>query len=164
MCIRDRSRLQPARPAGDPARSRVAVTATRVSKSFGPTQAVREVSLRVARGERVGIVGGSGSGKTTLLSCIAGLVRPDAGDLAVDGRVQMVFQDPHDSLDPRMRVGDIVAEGVTAGSPRDKVAAALADVGLPPDAAARYPHEFSGGQRQRIGIARAIVGLSLIHI
>ena len=152
------SRLQPARPAGDPARSRVAVTATRVSKSFGPTQAVREVSLRVARGERVGIVGGSGSGKTTLLSCIAGLVRPDAGDLAVDGRVQMVFQDPHDSLDPRMRVGDIVAEGVTAGSPRDKVAAALADVGLPPDAAARYPHEFSGGQRQRIGIARAIVG------
>ena len=57
-----------------------------------------------------------------------------------------------------MRVGDIVAEGVTAGSPRDKVAAALADVGLPPDAAARYPHEFSGGQRQRIGIARAIVG------
>ena len=152
------SRLQPARPAGDPARSRVAVTATRVSKSFGPTQAVREVSLRVARGERVGIVGGSGSGKTTLLSCIAGLVRPDAGDVAVDGRVQMVFQDPHDSLDPRMRVGDIVAEGVTAGSPRDKVAAALADVGLPPDAAARYPHEFSGGQRQRIGIARAIVG------
>ena len=111
-----------------------------------------DVSLQVRRGERLGIVGGSGSGKTTLLRLIAGLASPSAGTVAVDGRVQVVFQDPQSSLNPRLTVRKSVAEG----GPR--VSESLAEVGLPADAGDRYPHQFSGGQRQRISIARAIAG------
>jgi peptide/nickel transport system ATP-binding protein len=137
--------------------------------------ALRGVSLQVAPGERFGIVGESGSGKSTLLRILAGLDRATAGRVVVEGtditrlserrlaflrrRLQVVFQDPMGSLDPRMRVRDIVAEPLVAqGLPagRQRVAELLAEVGLPAAAADRYPHQFSGGQRQRISIARAL--------
>jgi peptide/nickel transport system ATP-binding protein len=133
------------------------------------------VSFDVAPGERFGIVGESGCGKSTLLRILAGLDRPTSGRVLVDGtdisrlperrlrflrqRLQLVFQDPMSSLDPRMRVRDIVAEPLMAqGIParRERVAQLLEAVGLPADAADRYPHQFSGGQRQRISIARAL--------
>lgn len=146
--------------SGCPADERPAVRVHGVSKDFGRTHALADVSLTVPRGERLGIVGGSGSGKTTLLSIIAGLEEPTSGRVDVDGHVQMVFQDPHGSLDPRMRVGDIIAEGLgsNAREHESKVAAMLEEVGLEPSAAQRFPHEFSGGQRQRISIARALIG------
>jgi peptide/nickel transport system ATP-binding protein len=158
-----------------------------VSRHYGtrthPVRALDEVSLSVAPGERLGIVGESGSGKSTLVRLMAALDRPTSGTIEFRGReiqglpereltfvrsdVQMVFQDPHSSLNPRMKVGDIVTEGLR--SPRvDATAAAdpalrrrrllevLDAVDLPPDSADRYPHEFSGGQRQRIAIARAL--------
>jgi ABC-type glutathione transport system ATPase component len=122
----------------------------------------------------VALVGESGAGKTTLLRILLGLARPTSGVVRFDGMpltrgrlrsyrrtAQAVFQDPYSSLDPRHTVGRIVAEplrGLGLGADRVKVAAALDAVGLPEDAASRYPHEFSGGQRQRIAIARAIVG------
>ena len=137
--------------------------------------ALRGVSLQVAPGERFGIVGESGSGKSTLLRIVAGLDRATAGRVLVEGtditrlserrlaflrrRLQVVFQDPMGSLDPRMRVRDIVAEPLVAqGLPagRQRVGELLAEVGLPAAAADRYPHQFSGGQRQRISIARAL--------
>ncbi|RJK96445.1 ATP-binding cassette domain-containing protein [Vallicoccus soli] len=137
--------------------------------------ALRGVSFDVARGERFGIVGESGSGKSTLIRLLCALDTPTAGTVAFDGEVvsglperrlrglrrdlQVVFQDPMGSLDPRMRVRDIVAEPLVAQGERDpraRVAELLADVGLPPDAGERYPHQFSGGQRQRISIARAL--------
>jgi peptide/nickel transport system ATP-binding protein len=137
--------------------------------------ALRGVSLDVAPGQRFGIVGESGSGKSTLLRIIAALERPTSGTVQVEGnditalperrlrglrqRLQLVFQDPMGSLDPRMRVGDIVAEPLVAqghAAPRDRVAELLQAVGLSADAANRYPHQFSGGQRQRISIARAL--------
>jgi ABC-type glutathione transport system ATPase component len=137
--------------------------------------ALRGVSLRVAPGERFGIVGESGSGKSTLLRILAGLDRATAGRVVVEGtditrlserrlaflrrRLQVVFQDPMGSLDPRMRVRDIVAEPLVAqGLPagRQRIGELLAEVGLPAGAADRYPHQFSGGQRQRISIARAL--------
>lgn len=152
----------------------------------GEVTALAGVDLVVERGQRFGVVGESGSGKTTLLRAVAGLDRLTSGAIEVDGRdvtagaaadrahltrrLQMVFQDPMGSLDPRMRVGSIVAEPLRArgrapGGVRsraqdtvDRVRAALAQVGLDPDAAARYPHQFSGGQRQRISLARAVVG------
>ncbi len=123
------------------------------------------------------LVGESGSGKTTMAKCVIGLERPDSGDILLDGQpmtgisrsqmrafrrdVQMVFQDPFASLNPRSRVGDIIAMGpVIWGTPRDQALAEAREllrlVGLQPEAADRYPHEFSGGQRQRIGIARAL--------
>lgn len=110
-----------------------------------------DVSLTVRAHERVGIVGRSGSGKTTLLKLISGLASPSSGSVRVDGRVQVVFQDPQSSLNPRLRVGRSVAEG----GPR--VTESLADVGLA-DRTDAYPHELSGGQRQRVSIARAIAG------
>ncbi|MDP9792783.1 ABC-type glutathione transport system ATPase component [Catenuloplanes nepalensis] len=139
--------------------------------------ALADVSLAVHAGRSVALVGESGAGKTTLLRLLLGLARPTAGEIRFDGAplhrgrlreyrrsVQTVFQDPYSSLDPRQRVDRIVAEplrglGVAAGrAERDRrVAEALDSVGLPADAATRYPHEFSGGQRQRIAIARAIV-------
>jgi ABC-type glutathione transport system ATPase component len=142
----------------------------------GPTvHALRGVSFDVAPGERFGIVGESGCGKSTLLRILAGLDRPTSGSVLIDGtdiaqlperrlrflreRLQLVFQDPMSSLDPRMRVGDIVAEPLVAqGHParRERVAELLQAVGLQPEAASRYPHQFSGGQRQRISIARAL--------
>ena len=122
-------------------------------------EALRGVSFTVAAGARFGIVGESGSGKSTLLRLLCGLDRPTSGALRVDGRAQIVFQDPVGSLNPRMRVGDIVCEplrGMTKSDRRDRAAELLEAVGLPPDAARRFPHQFSGGQRQRISIARAL--------
>ena len=141
--------------------------------------AVNDVSLAVHPGRSLGLVGESGSGKTTLLTLMLGLARPNAGEVRFDGEplrtgdaalmrrfrasVQTVFQDPYSSLDPRQRVERIVAEplrslGIARGADtRERVIASLESVGLPADAAGRYPHEFSGGQRQRIAIARATV-------
>ncbi len=137
--------------------------------------ALRGVSLDVAPGERFGIVGESGCGKSTLLRLVAGLEQPTSGRVQVLGRdvtgvperrlgwlrrsLQLVLQDPRSSLDPRMRVGDVVAEPLVAqGLPgrAERVREVLAEVGLEPEAARRYPHQFSGGQRQRISIARAL--------
>jgi peptide/nickel transport system ATP-binding protein len=138
-------------------------------------QALAGVDLDIARGERFGIVGESGSGKTTLLRIIAALDRPTAGRVVVDGtditgvperrlgllrqRLQVVFQDPMGSLDPRMRVRDIIAEPLVAqrlDGREERVRELLEAVGLPAEAGRRYPHQFSGGQRQRISIARAL--------
>ena len=142
-------------------------------------RAVEDVSFTVSPGEILGLVGESGSGKTTVGRCLLRLAEPTAGRLLFGGtdlmtlaagdlrrlrrRVQMIFQDPFASLNPRLTVERIIAEpmeihGLHAGraARRAKVAALLDEVGLPPDAATRYPHQFSGGQRQRIGIARAL--------
>jgi peptide/nickel transport system ATP-binding protein len=140
-----------------------------------PVHALRGVSFDVAPGERFGIVGESGCGKSTLLRIIAGLDQPTSGTVSVEGRtitglrdrqlrflrerLQLVFQDPMGSLDPRMRVRDIVAEPLVAqrlDARRDRVDELLREVGLSPEAADRYPHQFSGGQRQRISLARAL--------
>ncbi|MEO3475324.1 oligopeptide/dipeptide ABC transporter ATP-binding protein [Roseomonas sp. CAU 1739] len=141
--------------------------------------AVDGVSLAVAAGETVGLVGESGCGKSTLGKTILRLVDPAEGSIRIAGQeiatlgqralaplrrnMQMVFQDPYGSLNPRQTVGTLLETPLNVhgmGSRRERreqVLDILARVGLPPDAAARYPHEFSGGQRQRIGIARALV-------
>ena len=140
--------------------------------------AVAGVSFDIAAGETLGLVGESGSGKSTTGYCILQLTRPTSGSIVFDGRelttldagelrnvrreLQIVFQDPYSSLDPRMTVGDIVGEPLTVhrvGSRRDRrarVRELLDVVGFDPSFVNRYPHEFSGGQRQRIGIARAL--------
>ncbi|WP_233236544.1 ABC transporter ATP-binding protein [Bordetella sp. LUAb4] len=164
-----------------------ALTITGLSKTYGKrhwlkrharvTHAVNNVSLVVPAGSTVGIVGESGSGKSTLARNVLGLLRPESGEMRVYGesvslnhaadrrrhaaRVQMVFQDPYGSLNPRHRVGDIVTQGpITHGVPRrqawDKARELFELVGLGGDALDRYPHEFSGGQRQRVGLARAL--------
>jgi peptide/nickel transport system ATP-binding protein len=141
------------------------------------TQALKAVSLKLPRGATLGIVGESGSGKSTLARCIVRLIDPDTGSIVLEGRdwakltrenvrretrhIQMVFQDPFASLNPRRKAGELVAQGpIVHGTPR---ATAIADakelfalVGLDPSASDRFPHEFSGGQRQRIGLARAL--------
>jgi peptide/nickel transport system ATP-binding protein len=142
----------------------------------GPAvEALRGVDLDIAYGQRLGIVGESGSGKSTLIRLLAGLDRPTSGSISFAGRditplpdrslkflrrdLQMVFQDPMSSLDPRMTVRDIVSEPLVSlghPNPRARVAELLDAVGLPAAAANRYPHQFSGGQRQRISIARAL--------
>ncbi|KVN32359.1 microcin ABC transporter ATP-binding protein [Burkholderia stagnalis] len=135
------------------------------------------IDLHLREGETLGVLGESGCGKSTLASAILGLVRPLGGTLgfarlghadtqsrmARAAHVQMVFQDPFGSLPPRMTVGEIIGEGMTLHHPhltpdarRARVAALLAETGLPAEAASRYPHAFSGGQRQRIAIARAL--------
>ena len=130
--------------------------------------AVSDVSFTVEPGRIYALVGESGSGKSTIGRMVVGLLRPSEGDVRVDGAApgpgrggvaaQMIFQDPHASLNPRWRVGDIVAEPAAArGAPTDGVAERLLEqVGLSAADAARFPHQFSGGQRQRIGIARAL--------
>lgn len=136
---------------------------------------LRDVSLALAPGESVGLVGESGAGKTSLLRLALGLQAPTAGAVTFEGRalgrrradlrdfrraVQPVYQDPFSSLDPRMTVGEAIAEPLRSlgvpGDRRERVSRLLADVGLPADAASRYPEAFSGGQRQRIAIARAL--------
>jgi oligopeptide/dipeptide ABC transporter ATP-binding protein len=137
---------------------------------FGAARAVDGVSFEWRAGEVLGIVGESGSGKSTLARAILGLVPTADGTVALDGapaevralrrRVQMVFQDPYQTLNPRMRVRAIVEEPlVIAGAADDgRVDRALEDVGLPPERfARRYPHELSGGQRQRVAIAASLV-------
>ena len=138
-----------------------------------PVRALDAVSLTLRAGSTLGVVGESGSGKSTLARCVAGMLRADAGVIRVAGApmpkgrraaarlVQMVFQDPYASLNPRRRVGAQVAQGPMAlGTPRLQAIAdaraLFALVGLDEEAVSRFPHEFSGGQRQRIGIARAL--------
>ncbi|MBB3310526.1 peptide/nickel transport system ATP-binding protein [Rhizobium sp. BK196] len=146
-------------------------------KGKAPPAAVIDVSFDILPGETLGLVGESGSGKSTTGKAVLGLI-PFTGDVVINGRniaglshremrpvrrtAQMIFQDPYASLDPRMSVGAAIAEplvihGIAAKSERqDRIAELLRRVGLTPDAATRYPHEFSGGQRQRICIARAL--------
>ena len=140
--------------------------------------AASEVSLTLKRGEILGIVGESGSGKSTVARCIVRLIDPSGGEirlkqdditrlsrsalLPLRKRIQIVFQDPYRSLNPRRRIGDSVIEGLlNYGMPRDEAMAKATEamdlVGLPRQALDRFPHQFSGGQRQRICIARALV-------
>ncbi|MGA1245799.1 MAG: ABC transporter ATP-binding protein [Ilumatobacteraceae bacterium] len=139
-------------------------------------QAVSDVSFQVRPGETLGLVGESGSGKTTVGRCVLRLLEPSAGSISFEGRelvgmgprdlrslrrrMQIVFQDPYASLDPRMTVGASIAEPLDVqkipGNHEARVRELLELVGLSPDHARRFPHEFSGGQRQRIGIARAL--------
>jgi peptide/nickel transport system ATP-binding protein len=162
--------------AGDPV---IELRAVRKSYRRGRTSvaAVADADIVLRRGETLGLVGESGSGKSTLARCIVRLVQPDSGAILFHGqdlrplsraawrpvrrRIQMVFQDPFASLNPRRRVGAIIAEGPMAhGLPREAALARAREllglVQLDPAAAGRFPHEFSGGQRQRIGIARAL--------
>jgi oligopeptide transport system ATP-binding protein len=149
-----------------------------IERTVGHVKAVDGVSFDVAEGETLGLVGESGSGKSTTGYCVLQLLKPTSGSVRFIGReltelgreqvrktrreMQIVFQDPYSSLDPRMTVGNIVAEPLqvhgigTPKSRRDKVRSLLDVVGFNPNFTNRYPHEFSGGQRQRIGIARAL--------
>lgn len=131
------------------------ITLEGVAHCYDAAPVLRDINLQVRRGARLGIVGASGSGKSTLLKLIAGLEAPTAGKVQVNAGVQMVFQDPFSSLNPRLRIGRAIAEG---GGSDERITEILAEVGLPDDATARLPHEFSGGQRQRISIARSVAG------
>jgi oligopeptide transport system ATP-binding protein len=148
------------------------------SRVSGTLKAVDHVSFAVKQGETFGLVGESGCGKTTLARCSVRLIEPDSGEILFDGRdilklppeemrktrrrMQMIFQDPYGSLNPRMRVKTIIEEPLvihnigTKQDRADQVAQLMKMVGLDPEYGKRYPHEFSGGQRQRIGIARAL--------
>jgi len=151
-----------------------------LSVSFDSQTALRDINFELSGGETVGLVGESGAGKSTLARVIVGLQRPSRGQVEFSGtelvnaatafpraqrrHLQMVFQDPLSSLNPRMTVEDAVSEPLrifeprlSAAGMRERVSAALVRVGLEPQAAPRYPHEFSGGQCQRIGIARATI-------
>jgi peptide/nickel transport system ATP-binding protein len=151
-------------------------------KYFGPrdrpVRAVDDVSFEIRQGEALGLVGESGSGKSTIGRSVLNLIEPTAGEVVFDGidlarlsaremrpyrrHLQIIFQDPYASLNPRMRVGDMLdealsAHGLHAGAARaGRIDELLRLVGLAPEHARRFPHEFSGGQRQRIGIARAL--------
>jgi oligopeptide transport system ATP-binding protein len=149
-----------------------------LSRVVGSVRAVDDVTFDIRRGEVLGLVGESGSGKSTVARLLLRLIEPTAGRVSFEGndllslgpealrslrrRMQIVFQDPFASLNPRMSVGTIVGEafdihGLAKGAARaEAVANLLKQVGLPADAMSRHPHEFSGGQRQRIGIARAL--------
>ena len=122
-------------------------------------RAVDRVSVSVEPGETLALVGESGSGKSTVARLIVGLYAPTEGSVHFSGRrMQMIFQDPYASLNPRWRVHDIVAEPIRALHTGNRVEELLVQVGLSPDDGEKYPHEFSGGQRQRISIARALAG------
>ncbi|OKO91976.1 microcin ABC transporter ATP-binding protein [Bradyrhizobium sp. NAS80.1] len=148
-----------------------------LSGKRNPVIAVKDLSFQLRRGETLGVVGESGSGKTTVSRIVTRLLESDSGEVRIDGRdlisasktelralrkdIQMVFQDPMASLNPRRRVVELIAQGpIVQGVAKDVAHARarelLSLVELPPAAAERYPHEFSGGQRQRIGIARAL--------
>lgn len=134
---------------------------------FGKTgervKAVDGVSFSVPQGKTFGLVGESGSGKTTVARLIAGILTPDAGSISIGGNVDIVFQDPESSLNPRMRAGDIIGEslrvkGVSRKEITERVRDALREVSIKdPESNGRYPYQFSGGERQRIAIARAII-------
>ncbi|MFI6290614.1 ABC transporter ATP-binding protein [Nonomuraea sp. NPDC050790] len=131
---------------------------TDVTVRFGSFTAVDSVSLEVPPGGIVGLVGESGSGKSSLAKAVSGLVRY-SGSITGASRVQMVFQDPYASLDPRMKVGESVAEGLLElprAARAEEVSRLLGLVSLSADLAARYPRELSGGMRQRVAIARAL--------
>ncbi|SDH11462.1 peptide/nickel transport system ATP-binding protein/oligopeptide transport system ATP-binding protein [Sinosporangium album] len=154
------------------------LSVTGLVKTFGSVRAVDGVDLSVAAGETYAVVGESGSGKTTLARCVLGLIRPTSGSVLVEGddtatmrpgdlrllrrRVQIVFQNPHASLNPRMTVERLVAEpmrlrtGSKGAALRDEVVADLDRLGLGPAHLSRYPHELSGGQLQRVALARAL--------
>jgi ABC-type oligopeptide transport system ATPase subunit len=150
-----------------------------IRHKIGEVKAVDDVSFTIEAGETVGLVGESGSGKTTVGRAILRLLEPTAGEIRFDGhditkatdrelrplrkQMQMVFQDPYGSLNPRMTIASIVGEALKIHFPqmdrnarRDRIAELLRRVGLKAEHMNRYPHEFSGGQRQRIGIARAL--------
>ena len=152
----------------------------RVSSSY-TVKAVEGVSFEIYAGETYGLVGESGSGKSTIGRSIIRLYAPTAGKMTFDGtdisgrmsradsnklrtQMQMIFQDPMTSLNPRKKIGDIIGEGIdihkmykTAAEREEKIKGILQKVGLAPEHATRYPHQFSGGQRQRVGIARALI-------
>jgi len=154
------------------------VTAGLIARKVGDIRAVDDISLQMNQGEVLGLVGESGCGKSTLGKAIIRLEEPTSGEIYFDGtdvikmgkgelrklrgKIQIVFQDPDSSLDPRMTVGDSIDEALIVHDIKDsgariaKVAELLEKVGLEAGFAQRYPHEFSGGQRQRIGIARAL--------
>jgi peptide/nickel transport system ATP-binding protein len=174
-------------PNRQPVTGKVALEAKGLSKTYGGrtffsrnarvVKAAQNVNFQIRRGETLGIVGESGSGKTTVARCVARLIEPSDGQILVDGNdvahlperdlrrhrrnIQIVFQDPYRSLNPRRTVGQSIVEGpMNFGMPRDEALAKARElmglVGLAPDVLDRYPHQFSGGQRQRICIARAL--------
>jgi len=157
---------------------RFAIDTSRIKRTKHFVQAVSDVSFQINRGEAFGLVGESGCGKTTIGKMLVNLYKPTSGSIFFEGvdlaalrpaerkqyyqEIQLIFQDPYSSLNPRMRVGDIIAEPIITNrllpkeQVEDRINELLEHVGLANYARNRYPHEFSGGQRQRIGIARAL--------
>ena len=174
---RRRARRRRSRSCWKPAPSARSIASGLLGKAR-EVAAADNVTLTLRKGRTLGIVGESGSGKSTVARCIVRLIDPTAGGIRLVGReisepvaparcsriarrVQIVFQDPYRSLNPRVTVGESIAEGpINYGMPREDALAKAREllelVDLPPDAISRYPHQFSGGQRQRIAIARAL--------